>query len=274
MDEKELKNISAYCVVPYSVMYDKDLSDAEVRLYIAISSLANQKGYCFASNNYLANSLGKSVGTIKRSMRHLEEKGFIRRNISKKDDNSSDRKIYISYDEIFEKPDENELPPVQKWTEGGSKMDRGGSKNEPTPQAKNGPHNNISINNINKIIKDNNSSKVEEEKYNYTLIAGKFIEEANKYELSTIIKLSDKRKAKLKARIDELGEDKILEAIDKIKESSFLRGENDRHWKIDFDWLIANDTNILKVLEDRYKDEEKPEEDDPWKKVGFRFWLI
>ena len=269
MDEKELKNISAYCVVPYSVMYDKDLSDAEVRLYIAISSLANQKGYCFASNNYLANSLGKSVGTIKRSMRHLEEKGFIRRNISKKDDNSSDRKIYISYDEIFEKPDENELPPVQKWTEGGSKMDRGGSKNEPTPQSKNGPHNNISINNINNnIISDKGE---EEERKSDRIIAAKFNQVAVELDLCTIIKLSGKRKTKLDARIKELGEGKIIEAIDKIKESSFLRGKNDRQWKIDFDWLIANDTNILKVLEDKYKDEEKPEDDDPWKKVGYRF---
>ena len=112
---------------------------------------------------------------------------------------------------------------------------------------------------------------MEEKEYDYTLIAGKFIEIANEYGLSIISKLSDKRKAKLKARIDELGEGKIIEAIDKIKESSFLRGENDRHWKVDFDWLIANDTNILKVLEDKYKDEEKPEEDDPWKKVGYRF---
>lgn len=129
----------------------------------------------------------------------------------------------------------------------------------------------IQDNNTNIIKQDNNSSKAEAEKYNYNLIACKFNEQAVKYDLTTIIKLSDKRKAKLKARIDELGEDKIIEAIDKIKESSFLRGENDRKWKVDFDWLIANDTNILKALEDKYKDEEKPEDDDPWKKVGYRF---
>lgn len=131
-------------------------------------------------------------------------------------------------------------------------------------------------NNTNIIIQDNNSSKGELEKRrdSFRVITDKFNGAATKYDLNKIIKLSDKRKAKLKARLDELGEGKIIEAIDKIKESSFLRGENDRKWKIDFDWLIANDTNILKVLEDKYKDEEKPEEDDPWKKVGFRFWLI
>ena len=131
----------------------------------------------------------------------------------------------------------------------------------------------IQDNNTSIIKQDNNSSKVElENKRNsFRIITDKFNGVATEYDLNKIIKLSDKRKAKLKARLDELGEDKIIQAIDKIKESSFLRGENDRHWKVDFDWLIANDTNILKVLEDKYKDEVTEEEDDPWKKVGYRF---
>ena len=131
----------------------------------------------------------------------------------------------------------------------------------------------IQDNNTSIKIQDNNSSKGELEKRrdSFRIITDKFNGAATEYDLNKIIKLSDKRKAKLKARIDELGEGKIIEAIDKIKESSFLRGENDRKWKVDFDWLIANDTNILKVLEDKYKDEEKPEDDDPWKKVGYRF---
>lgn len=272
MDEKELKNVSAYCVVPYSVQYDNEISDSELRIYTTISSLANQKGYCFASNAYLAKILNKSARTIQRAILHLEEKGYVRRSVSKNSNDLTERKIYISYDEIFEKCEDDELSDLSRGDDknvmgGRQKCRRGTTKMSPKYD-KNVTHNNIS-NNIN-----NNIRVIEEEeaeKYNYTLIAGKFIEEANKYGLSIISKLSDKRKAKLKARIDELGEDKIIEAIDKIKESSFLRGENDRKWKVDFDWLIANDTNILKVLEDKYKDEEEPEDDDPWKKVGYRF---
>lgn len=261
-ETKELKNISAYCVIPYSVMYDKDLTDSEVRLYIAISSLANQKGYCYASNRYLAKSLGRSDSAIKRAIRKLEEKGFIKRDLSLNDDNTTDRKIYISYDEIFDKPDSPETTDgVQKWPEGGAKMDRG--------EGKNGLHNNININNINNnIISDKGE---EEERKSDRIIAAKFNQVAVELDLCTIIKLSGKRKTKLDARIKELGEEKIIEAIEKIRESSFLQGNNSRKWKVDFDWLIANDTNVLKILEDKYKDDGIDDNYQEWKDAGYTF---
>jgi len=39
----------------------------------------------------------------------------------------------------------------------------------------------------------------------------------------------------------------------KVEESSFLRGNNKRNWKPDFDWLM-DETNMAKVLEGRYDD--------------------
>ena len=48
--------------------------------------------------------------------------------------------------------------------------------------------------------------------------------------------------------------EKILEII---KTTPFLQGSNDRGWTADFDWLIANDTNYLKVLEGKYKNKSK-----------------
>lgn len=272
MENKE-KYVGAFGVIPNAILYSEDLSHGEKILYTMISSLCNKNGYCFASNAYLAKILKTSKSTVGLYLRHLEELNYINRDFKEKQGrvNDIERKIYLNYDSLFDKADTDTsvgvcLPvgrgvPTNK--EGGTDTSVGGYR----------PVGSIIIqdNNTNIIKQDNNSSKAEAEKYNYNLIACKFNEQAVKYDLTTIIKLSDKRKAKLKARIDELGEDKIIEAIDKIKESSFLRGENDRKWKVDFDWLIANDTNILKVLEDKYKDEEEPEEDDPWKKVGYRF---
>ena len=40
--------------------------------------------------------------------------------------------------------------------------------------------------------------------------------------------------------------------LDTIPQYSFLLGENDRKWAIDYDWLIKNDTNYVKVLEGKY----------------------
>ncbi|HYW37938.1 MAG TPA: hypothetical protein VE957_07490 [Terriglobales bacterium] len=43
----------------------------------------------------------------------------------------------------------------------------------------------------------------------------------------------------------------------KAASTLFLLGENDRGWKANFDWLIANDTNCIAVLEGKYDGEPK-----------------
>ena len=55
----------------------------------------------------------------------------------------------------------------------------------------------------------------------------------------------------LKARIKEQGLDSVLEAIDKIKGSDFLHGQNKNGWTIFFDWFIRP-RNFQKVLEGNY----------------------
>jgi len=71
--------------------------------------------------------------------------------------------------------------------------------------------------------------------------------------LTSLKEISDKRRQHLKKRFEKESFrtfDKILEAI---KEQPFLLGENDRKWTVSFDWLIENDTNYLKILERKYK---------------------
>jgi hypothetical protein len=68
-------------------------------------------------------------------------------------------------------------------------------------------------------------------------------------------KLSDSRKAKLRKRLkDETFAANWRSIIDRIAASRFLSGVNDRNWRADFDWLIENDHNYLKVLEGKYDD--------------------
>jgi hypothetical protein len=72
---------------------------------------------------------------------------------------------------------------------------------------------------------------------------------------SALREISAKRRDKLKKRFnsksfkDSFESLEIFKAIDK---QPFLKGENDRGWKLGFDWLIENDTNYLKVLELKY----------------------
>lgn len=68
------------------------------------------------------------------------------------------------------------------------------------------------------------------------------------------IKPSSKRYLLLKGRIREYGIDEVLNAINNVRDSDFLRGENNRGWMITFDWFVKPN-NFLKTLEGNYNKE-------------------
>ena len=75
-----------------------------------------------------------------------------------------------------------------------------------------------------------------------------------------LIKLSDNRKTAIAARFKEYNYNiEIFRTLFmKAEDSEFLKG-NTTSWKADFDWLM-NQSNMTKVLEDRYKNEENKNE--------------
>ena len=71
--------------------------------------------------------------------------------------------------------------------------------------------------------------------------------------LPKVRSITGKRQAHLKARLNEsLFVESWRMVIDALCEIPGMLGQNDRGWKVDFDWLIANDTNYVKVLEGKY----------------------
>lgn len=82
------------------------------------------------------------------------------------------------------------------------------------------------------------------------------IQEAwNSLGLSQISKITadSKRGQMLRARVNQYGADKVLEAIEKVRKSSFLQGQSSRGWVITFDWFVKPN-NFPKVLEGQYDD--------------------
>lgn len=57
----------------------------------------------------------------------------------------------------------------------------------------------------------------------------------------------------LRARIRENGVDGVLGAIDEIRQSAFLVGQNNRGWAVTFDWFVKP-TNFQKISEGNYRD--------------------
>ena len=64
--------------------------------------------------------------------------------------------------------------------------------------------------------------------------------------------LSDSRKKAIKARLNTYTLDDFQTLFRNAEASSFLKGQNDRNWTADFDWLI-NGANMTKVLEGKYQ---------------------
>ncbi len=89
----------------------------------------------------------------------------------------------------------------------------------------------------------------------------------NSIGINKVISIKNRRLQSLKARIAEYSEEDVFRAIENIKQSNFLKGENDRGWRINFDWFVAPN-NFPKVLEGNYTNR-KTVDAPPSKKTKF-----
>ena len=135
------------------------------------------------------------------------------------------------------------------------------------------PDNGNDISPNGEIIKEQNNTQIEEES-NKTKIS-KAQEVVDRYNaictnLPKVVRLTDKRCLTVR-RIYSKGytTEQLDEAFRRAQASSFCAGQNDRHWKADFDWLL-NENNLVKVLEGKY---DNPAAAKPPEKGGGRKWL-
>lgn len=66
-----------YIIVTHSVYSDKTLQDGAKLLYGLILSLSQKDGFCYADNNYLAETLNKEPRTVQLYLSALRDKGYI-----------------------------------------------------------------------------------------------------------------------------------------------------------------------------------------------------
>ena len=83
------------------------------------------------------------------------------------------------------------------------------------------------------------------------LIVSEWNAMADRWKLPKISKLTPERKSRLKARLAEHGVDQFTEAIAAVARSPFCRGENDKGWRADFDFLLQP-KSFTKLIEGSY----------------------
>lgn len=102
----EENKIGYYAVIPSTVLFNKELKANEKLLYAVITVLANKEGYCYASNNYLADLFNSKPHTISNWISHLNKLDLVHVEIIRNNKNEIvQRRIYI-----------NDIPYVTKMT--------------------------------------------------------------------------------------------------------------------------------------------------------------
>nr|DAF76755.1 MAG TPA: replisome organizer protein [Caudoviricetes sp.] len=87
---------SYYAIIPANVRYDEELKDKAKLLYGEITALTNEKGYCWASNNYFAELYKVNKSTISRLIKNLADEGYIKIELMYQGKEIIGRKIYLT----------------------------------------------------------------------------------------------------------------------------------------------------------------------------------
>lgn len=228
-----------FSVIPANVRYDTTIPANAKLLYGEITALCNQHGYCWATNEYFAKQYGVHKKTISDWISKLQKGGYVWSILVYKENSKEvkERRLYI-------------IPPPSNHGEGGSentdtypsKHGEGRSEITDTPIHQNTEENNTSFNNT-----LNNTYEDIKEFFNSTCT-----------NLPQIRGITKRRKETINARIQEYGLDDVKEVIRKTACSSFMNGQNDRNWKVNFDWIMKPN-NFIKILEGAYDNRDKQE---------------
>lgn len=125
----------------------------------------------------------------------------------------------------------------------GVKNDRGGCQKRTSGGVKNDT----------RTIKEPSMNQGEEEAATAQQAFDRFNEFAEEFGLKTVERLTAKRRALLEARLAECGGPEGWAAVlARIRGSPGLLGDNDRAWKITFDWLITDETRFARIAEGQY----------------------
>jgi hypothetical protein len=242
--------------------WDTQFKGNDLLVLISLADNASDEGYCFPSWNTIMKKTKVGKSTLSYILKSFEHFGVLERKSRKREDGSNTSNEYIiniidvnidkftKYkqslrDKKNNHSSETELPITVP------NVNYPSSETEPAPSSETEP----AI--VTTIYEPSiEPSLKEKDKKENPKILELWNDTAKELNLNKISKLTSKRKTKLDTRQSEnnnfIEDFKIV--IENIKLSGFLQGRNNRNWKVDFDWLIANDTNFIKVLEGKYTD--------------------
>ena len=88
---------NGYLILPYSILFNKELKITEKTVLAQLISLSKLNGKCCASNMFLSERLGFSERTVSRSIRTLSDFGYIHYKVKE----NYHREIIIDFEKLI-----------------------------------------------------------------------------------------------------------------------------------------------------------------------------
>lgn len=242
--------------IPAEVLFHPDLTPIEKILFGLIRNLSHSPRGCWASNRYLGDMLRVGPQTISNGVSKLRDLGFFKVILTTVGSSMEvNRQIFI--DTNYLRRYQNQADPLLNnlytpiinlmgvYKKSYKKEDSEKDKDIKTSSSNGG----FQIPSTSTI-----PSKRTKPPIDHQAIIDAWNKAVDGTAIPKVIKSTSKRIAHIRARMEDLPTiEDWRQLFDKVKSSPFLRGENDRGWTADFDWVVGNDTNFVKVLEGKYK---------------------
>ncbi|HSE29924.1 MAG TPA: hypothetical protein VLA77_05060 [Candidatus Saccharimonadales bacterium] len=220
------------------IFYKEELftSGSTFPIFCLLLVMANENGEVKTSKRFLAKKLKMKATTVYDGLKKLEKATAIRL--------QTDQKPTIIS--------------ICKWAEYQHKADQNPTANRPYIKEKKRKES---------LSKDKEIGQVSNE--TLTSVYRFYLDKFGTTE--GLFKLTDKRKEMLRRRLTDAGENMVRMAIENTANASFYRGENDRNWKANLDFILRSYEQVerLSSLADSVEDvnaKEAFENADYWKR--------
>ena len=207
------------------------LPDSEKLILLALADAANDDGQCWPSIASLARKCSKDARTVERVLKRLREGGYVER---------------------IERPGTSNIWRVTPRQDAapGILPPRHDAPPAPRQDAGDTPRQDAAQTIIEPSMNHQGDGAAAEPPLSAEEIIDAWNDTANRVGLAKA-KLTPQRRRKLIPLIRQHGLDDFTEAIRAVARSPFLRGENNRAWRADFDFFIQP-TSFTKLIEGSY----------------------
>jgi hypothetical protein len=219
--------------------WKQDVTSTECLVLLALADHANGDGLCWPGQKGLGAKCKVARETINRTIKALEAKGKL---------------LIIARSDEVGRPVANQYQLCMK---------QGGTVTDDDRGSDSGSQGGVTDDHTNLPSESSKESTSTEEELDPVDLQEAWNEQIAPLGLAKVEILSPTRKQKALHRLHEHPEPKFwTQVLSNIRKSPFLLGRQNgngngkhEHWKANFDWLIDNDTNCIKVYEGRYAKE-------------------